>query len=222
MATTAGPSTIATDPPTTIAELLHRLGDLPPERVRFQPVPGTATEEDLLHVLDHEHITCELVEGVLVEKAMGFEASVIAAWIVTLLNNFVRPRRLGIVAGADGTLKPLPGLVRAPDASFVSRDRLLDGTWREQPIPELGPDLAVEVLSKGNTKAEIERKLREYFEAGSRLVWIVDPKTRTVRVDTGSTEEPSAVLTEDQTLEGGDVLAGFAVPVRDLFASVEI
>ena len=82
------------------------------------------------------------------------------------------------------------------------------------PCPFSG-DLAVEVVSKSNTKPEIARKLQEYFAAGSRLAWIVDPKPQTVRVHTAPGEH--VVLGIDDWLDGGKVLPGFRVPVRDLF-----
>jgi Putative restriction endonuclease len=110
----------------TVADLLKRLGNIPPERVRLSPAPGTATEEDVIRVLDRENRLCELVEGTLVEKATGIEESIIAGLILTCLNNFVRPRKLGIVTGADGTLKLFPGMVRIPDVAFISWDRLSD------------------------------------------------------------------------------------------------
>ena len=148
-------------------------------------------------------------------------ATLLLAFIVQMLLNFVRPRRLGLVLTTDGTLKILPGLVRLPDACFIPRDRLPGGKRPKEPIPGLVPDLAVEVLSKGNTRAEMARKLREYFEAGTRLVWMVDPKARTVRVHTGPTTRQSTVLKLGDTLDGGDVLPGFAVPVADLFPNDE-
>jgi Uma2 family endonuclease len=72
------------------------------------------------------------------------------------------------------------------------------------------------VLSKGNTSKEMARKLDEYFRAGVRLVWYVDPKRRTVRVYTG--RDRSVVLREDQALEGGEVLPGFSLSIREWFA----
>ncbi|WP_169978177.1 Uma2 family endonuclease [Tautonia rosea] len=219
MATSTSPSTIATDPPETIAELLHRLGDIPASRVRFRPVPGSATEEDLLRLLDHENLPCELVEGVLVEKAMGYRESLIAGLILTLLNTHVLPRRLGYVSGADGTMRIMPQLVRIPDVAFVARGRFPSGKLPDQPIPSLVPDLAVEVLSKNNSRAEMERKLREYFEAGVRLVWMVDPTTRSIRVHTGPASEQSVLLSEAEILDGGEVVPGFSVTVAELFPS---
>ena len=83
----------------------------------------------------------------------------------------------------------------------------------------MAPDLVVEVLSKGNTPREMNRKLDEYFRAGVRLVWYVDPKRRQVRVFTD--REHSVVLGEDDQLEGGDVLPGFTLSIRDWFAEAE-
>lgn len=201
--------------PRTVAEVLEALGDVPPERIRVRPAPGTATERDLLEVLDREGRICELVEGTLVEKTMGHQESRLAAVLITLLNNFLWQHDLGTVAGADGTLKLTTGLLRVPDVSFVSWDRLPGGRYPDGPIPRLALDLAVEVISKGNTKAEMERKVREYFEAGTRVVWLVYPKTRTVRVYTGPGKP--VVLKGGDRLEGGEVLPGFSVEVGELF-----
>ena len=127
--------------------------------MRLHPTPGTATEKDVLDVLDRENRPCELVEGTLVEKAMGYEESEIAGLLITFLNIFVRPRKLGIVTGADGTIRLFPGLVRIPDVAFASWDCFPDRKRPKARIPQLAPDLVVEVLSKGNTKAEMAKKL---------------------------------------------------------------
>jgi Uma2 family endonuclease len=203
----------------TIGDLLKRLGNIPPGRVRLHPTPGTATEKDVIKVLDRENRPCELVEGTLVEKAMGFEESEIAVTIILLLGAFVRWHKLGVVAGPDGTIRLLSGLVRIPDVSFTSWDRLPGRKRPKTPIPHLAPDLVVEVLSKGNTRAEMTRKLKEYFVAGVRSVWIVNAKSRTVQVYTAI--DRSVVLAEDQSLDGGTVLPGFVVPVRNLFVKDE-
>ncbi len=78
---------------------------MPPERVRHDPLPGLATARDALAVHDRENILCELVDGVLVEKVMGYEESILALEIGSLLKEFVRPRKLGVVAGEGGTLR---------------------------------------------------------------------------------------------------------------------
>jgi Uma2 family endonuclease len=83
-----------------------------------------------------------------------------------------------------------------------------------KPIPDLAPDLAVEMLSEGNTKAEMARKVQEYFDAGVILVWLIDPRKRTARVF--SSVGKSTLVRADQALDGGPVLPGFVLPLSDL------
>ena len=109
-------------------------------------------------------------------------------------------------------------LVRIPDVSFTNWDRLPGRHVPTEPVPDVVPDLAVEVLSEGNTREEMERKLKEYFLSDVTLVWFVDPKKRTVRVYTSPDE--ATELTESDTLDGDDVLPGFSVPVARLFADL--
>ena len=203
----------------TLADLVERLGGIPLSRIRLQPAPGTATEADAIAVDLHENRLCELVDGVLVEKAMGFQEACLAGVILTLLRAFVVPRNLGFVGGADGMVTLFPNLIRMPNVSFVSWDRIPAGRMPQEPAPRLAPDLAVEVLSPSNTAAEMARKRREYFEAGVRLVWMVDPKVRTITVY--NAPDQLRVLDEAHTLDGGDVLPGFEVPVRQVFAELD-
>jgi len=203
----------------TLAELLERLGSISPDRVRFHPPPGTATPQDVLACDRGEKRLCELVDGVLVKKAMGYYESRLAMVVASLLEAFCQEHDMGIVLGADATTALGPGLVRLPDVSFVSRRRLPGGKIPREPIPDLAPDLAIEVISQGNTPQEMERKLREYFEAGVKLVWYVYPQIRTVRVYTAP--ERVLELGEDKTLQGGDVLPGFTVKIRDWFQRAE-
>jgi Uma2 family endonuclease len=199
------------------ADVLRRLGDVPAWRIRLQPFP--ATEEDVLAIHAREDRICELIDGVLVEKAMGFRESLLAIYLGAMLHAFVHPRKLGLVVGADGMMKLSSGLVRIPDVSFISWKDIPGGKVPKEPIPRLAPTLATEVLSESNTPAEIKRKRREYFKAGTSLMWVVDPKSRTVTVWTSV--KKSRVLTESDTLDGGDVLTGFKLPVRNLFAELD-
>lgn len=203
----------------TVAELVEDLGGIPLERIRMHPLPGTATEQDVIEMEVRENRLFELVDGVLVEKAMGFIESILAFELGRLLKNFVVPRNLGHVAGIDAMLRLFPGLIRMPDVAYVSWDRFPDGKLTQEPIPDLVPDLAVEVVSKGNTAAEMERKRREYFQAGVIVVWMVDPRQRTVSVF--SSPEESFDLAEGDTVDGGDVLPGFQLKLRDLFAELD-
>jgi Uma2 family endonuclease len=212
------PVKTATSPPQTVADLLKRLGDVPASRVRLVPTPGTATERDVVEAHDRENRLYELVDGVLVEKAMGFEESRWAILLAFYLNHYLLQHDLGVVLGSDGTMRLLPGLVRIPDVAFISWDRYPKDLSRGE-IPAVAPDLAVEILSKSNTRREMARKLDEYFRAGVRLVWYVDPKAREVRVH----ESPAApvVLTAADVLEGGSVLPGFRLPLAEWFAQAE-
>jgi Uma2 family endonuclease len=203
----------------TLADLLERLGNIPLDRVRFRPPPGTATEQDVLDVAAHEDRLCELVDRTLVEKPMGYCESVLALALAGFLRTFVIPGNLGVVSGADGMMRLFPGLVRIPDVAFASWDRFPNRRVPTAPVPNLVPDLAVEVLSLSNTAAEMARKLGEYFRAGVRLVWIVDPPARTVAVYTAP--EQFTVLTEADTLDGAPVLPGFTLPLRELFAELD-
>jgi len=199
-----------------LGDLLKRLGNIPAERVRLHPTPGTATEKDVTNVLDRENRPCELVEGTLVEKPLGYEKSELTSLIGTFLNNYVRPRKLGIITGPDGTIRLFPGLVRIPDVAFASWGCFPDRKRPKARIPHIAPDLVVEVLSKTNTRPEMAKKLGEYFEAGVRLVWMVDPRKQTVRAYT--TLDQSVLIKSGQSLDGGAVLPGFVVRVDELFA----
>ena len=165
----------------TIADLLHRLGDVPAHRVRFNPVPGTATVEDLLQP---ENKGCELVDDTLVEKPVGLIESRLAIWLGRLLHEFVQAQNLGIVTGEAGLMELPGGPVRAPDVTYISWQRMKNRSQPSDPIPALTPDLAIEVLSVSNTLGEMARKREEYFRAGVVLVWEIDPRARTVRVYT--------------------------------------
>jgi Uma2 family endonuclease len=203
----------------TIADLLQRLGGVSAARVRLQPSPGTATERDVVAVHDRENRLFELVDGTLVEKVMGFDLSRFAVLLATYLVNYLERHDLGAVVGADGMMKLFPGLVRIPDVAFISWARYPKRKRRRGEIPHVVPDLIVEVLSKGNTPREMARKLDEYFRAGVRLVWYVDPAKRSVRVYTGRDE--STLLREDHRLEGGDLLPGFSLKIREWFRRAE-
>jgi Uma2 family endonuclease len=206
----------------TVGELLKnlkKLGGIPASRVRLFPPPGTATEKDVITSESREGRICELVDGVLVEKAMGFEESFLAMRLGYLLYQFLAKHDLGILSGEDGTLRLFPGLVRIPDISFISWDQLPKRKIPKKPIPDLYPDLAVEVLSPSNTKGEMDRKIREYFLSGTRIVWLVDPRKRIVRAYTAP--DQFRLFTEHDSLDGGDVLPGLNLSLREVFAQLE-
>lgn len=113
---------------------------------------------------------------------------------------------MGTILGPDGPIRLSIGLLRMPDVCFISSRRLPAGKRPRGPFLDVAPDLVVEVLSPSNTAREMDGKNREYFAAGVRLVWLVDPHTRTVHVLTAPDE--SRTLKISQTLTGGSVLPG--------------
>jgi len=116
----------------------------------------------------------------------------------------------------DGPSRLQSGLIRFPDLTFVSWKRLPRREYPTTPIADVVPNLAAEVLSEGNTSAEMERKRREYFFAGVELVWEIDLFDRTVAVYTAP--DVVTILTERDTLDGGRVLPGFRLPLAQAFA----
>jgi len=201
----------------TFADLHRRLGEVPLDRIRIEPAPGTATEEDLAK--PHGPI-CELVDGVLVEKPMGAGESLLAAYVIGLLRNHIGPDDLGVVLAPDGLLRVMPGQVRAPDVTFIPWSALPGGEVPEnEPFWSVAPGLVVEVLSPTNTKAEIDRKLRELFAVGCKLAWVVDPRARSAKVYTSAAR--CRELGAEGVLDGGKVLPGFKLPLADLFAATK-
>jgi Uma2 family endonuclease len=204
-------------PETSFAYLHERLGGIPLVRIRREPPPGTATEEDLERA---PKPVCELIDGVLVEKAMGNRESLLAMYIGGLLRNHIEQSKLGVILGADGFFRLEGGQVRAPDASFTPWSAFPEG---EPPDDEaywsVAPALAVEVLSPRNTTAEIDRKLGEFFAAGCQLAWVIDPDAKSARVYTSAKKFKE--YGKADTLDGGKVLPGFKLSLADLFASAK-
>ncbi len=203
-------------PPETLADLVERLGDVPLHRIRMHPYPGTATVKDVIRLCDREpKRLCELIDGVLVEKAMGHEESRLAARLIHVLGNYLDEHDLGIVSGADGPHQILSDQVRFPDVAFIGYERIPAGANPHTSVPDWIPSLAVEVISESNTKKEMARKLKDYFDAGVALVWYVDPPTRTVRVY--HSPESVVTLTDADELDGETVLPGFRLAIGDWF-----
>ena len=159
----------------------------------------------------------ELVRGVLVETvSVGGEHAEIAVTIGAEIRAFVRPRRLGRVFGTDGGvwLEDGPDLVREPDVGFISAERLPLET-RVRGYYRVPPDLVVEIASPSDTVREVFDKARMWLSYGVTLVWVVFPDTGTIDVHTPGS--PVYTLTGDDALDGGAVLPGFTLPVRDVF-----
>lgn len=210
---------VATETATeTVADLVERLGGIPGDRILLKPPPGTATEDDLLRLLEGPNTCiCELIDGVLVEKAVATREGIIASFVARKVGNFAEEEQLGLVADSKSPFRLRLGLVRIPDVSFISWDRIPGDEFPDDPISGLIPDLAVEVLSQSNTPAEIELKLDHYFQAGVRLAWIIDPKKQKARIYTSRRRIQEIGINGD--LPGGKVLPGFRLALKDVVES---
>lgn len=165
---------------------------------------------------------CELVDGRLVELPSGAEAGWIGTTIRCAVGNFVRDHGLGHVFGPTAgyvCFPSDPNMVRKPDGSFIAKGRLPGGVIPKGHIP-IAPDLAIEVISPGDSYYEVDSKVHLYREAGIRLIWVINPDNRTVKVYAQGRDFP-VELTVGDTLDGGDVLPQFSVPVAQLFLQAE-
>ena len=177
-------------------------------------VAGVLTAEELLYLHLPDKQT-ELVRGkLIVREPPGYRHGVVASKIARLIANHAHDHGLGIVVAAETGFKlsSNPDTVRAADAAFLSHDRAPDPA----PLgyPALAPDLVVEVLSPGDRAGEVQSKVSDWLNAGSRLVWILDPGRRRAiiyRAD-GSVDLPG----EHDALDGEDVLPGFTCPLADV------
>jgi Uma2 family endonuclease len=175
----------------------------------------TYTPEDLLEMPGGKGF--ELVDGNLVATNSSARSSWVGGQVHGLLDGHVQAGHLGTVWPATLGVQcfpDAPGKVRRPDASFIARDRyaldqLSDG------FLHIAPDLVVEVISPNDLAKDVEKKVEEDLGAGVRLVWVVDPDTRTVRIDRA--DGSAARLRQGDELSGEDVVPGFRCPVRDLF-----
>jgi Uma2 family endonuclease len=196
----------------TFGQLLRNLGDIDPDRVLMPPAPGTATEADLL-ACPRKFV--ELVDGVLVEKTMGAHESHILFALAGLFHAYRMEHNPGVFGVADTLLQLAPGTIRLPDLSFTAYANLPSVNAHRKAVGKYAPDLAVEILSISDRPGEIKRRIADFFAAGTKLVWIFDPRKETVTVYTDPVT--TVLLTNADTLDGGDVLPGFSFPLNMLF-----
>lgn len=182
------------------------------------------TDELLTTPLRDEHgndCRLELIRGELKMKPLNSARhGILCAELCAVLANFNRGKRPGLFYGA-GTgfiVEKNPDTVLSADAAFIRKERLADIEDHDRYAP-FAPDLAVEVIGTEDKVFEIDDKIVLFFGAGSRMVWIIKPESRTVSVYTSPFEV--RILGERDTLEGGDVLPGFSYELSKLFAAVQ-
>ncbi len=175
------------------------------------------TSEELLQ-LDLPNKRAELVRGVLVvREPAGFRHGAVVARMTQRFSQFVEERQLGVVVAAETgfTLRRDPDTVRAPDVAFISRARCPDPEFAS--FAELAPDLVVEVLSPSDRPGEVLAKCADWLDAGSRLVWIVDPGRREGRVYRG--DGSVAFIASTGSFDGEDVLPGFSFTLASVLGA---
>jgi Uma2 family endonuclease len=162
----------------------------------------------------------ELVQGELVDMGnSGMEHGWIASILNGLLFDFVRTHKLGVICDSSTAFAMKSGNKRSPDVSFIAKARLVGLRRLPKGFFAGSPDLAVEVLSPGNTVEEMHSKLVEYFENDTRLVWVIHPDEQYVLVY--HSPSPDRLLTLQDALDGEDVVPGFSLPVAALFEELD-
>ena len=140
-------------------------------------------------------------------------------WLVGRLAIFLQNQRTVLILGPDGHTRYFGDNVRMPDVAVFLRSDLPEGKLPKQQICPVPPAWGVEVLNPGNTKREIAIKLQRFFDSGVKLAWVVDRRNRTVRVHTSA--DDFTEVSEEGTLDAGDVLPGFTLSVREWFEESE-
>lgn len=172
---------------------------------------------DDLWALPHDGMRHELVKGELRTMApSSFEHGGIIINLSIPLGQFVKVKKLGVVAGAETgfIISRNPDTVRAPDIAFVRAERIPASGSPKNFFPG-PPDLAVEVLSPSDTLFEVEEKVEDWLTVGTVAVWVVNPRKRTVTIYTAA--QAPRTLAESEMLRGDELIPGFEFPVKDIF-----
>ncbi|MBD2079862.1 Uma2 family endonuclease [Leptolyngbya sp. FACHB-17] len=177
------------------------------------------TDEEFMALPDNGD-RYEIVDGEL--KIVGNSGMLhghIASVLIVFLGGLVRSQKLGVICDSSTAFKMKSGNKRSPDISFVAKDRLKGLKKLPRGFFEGAPDLAVEVISPSNTFEEIHQKIVEYFESGSRLVWVINPDEESVIVYRSAT--PDRLLKKADFLDGEEVVDGFRLAIAELFTDLD-
>src|ERR1044072_1717233 len=175
-----------------------------------------STASDLYEMPD-DGFRYELVKGELRKMSpAGSEQGAVIVNITVLLGQHVKANKLGVCFGAETGFKIAsdPDTVRAPDVAFIRQERIPEGGLPKKFWPG-APDLAVEVLSPGDSRREVDEKIADWLEAGARAVWVINPKRLSVSTYRSLTDVTR--LSEEDELDGGDVVRGFRCKVSEIF-----
>jgi Uma2 family endonuclease len=181
------------------------------------------TDDELLALPDDGH-KYEVFKGVLVMSPAGIEHEEIGVRLIVALGSFVRQQKLGVVCGSSAGywMKPEgsePRNFLSPDVSFIAKERLGGAKRAPKKFFDGAPDLVVEILSPSDTVERLHDKIVDYFENGTRLLWVVNPEEQFVLVY--HSPQPDQLLRGGDVLSGEQVIPGFTLPVAELFAELE-
>ncbi|MDF0552018.1 Uma2 family endonuclease [Kamptonema sp. UHCC 0994] len=167
--------------------------------------------------LDRDGHRYEIVNGELIDMGnSGAKHGYVCSTLMILLGGYVRLHKLGAMFDSSTAFKMKSGNKRSPDISFMAKERLQGLDDLPDGFLEGAPDLAVEILSPSNTVEEIDKKLVEYFDNGSRLVWVIHPRQKYVLVYRNA-QEPDRLLKSNNSLDGEEIIPDFTLPIADLF-----
>jgi len=203
----------------TVQDLIEHLGGIPAERIRLSPVPGTATEADLIPFIDGpQKWPVELIDGVLVNKAINTRASIMSSWVAHQLGNYGEETELGVVISGTFAFRCGLNTALSPAFSFIPWDNFPGGIVPDESIGTFLPSVVGEVIRTWNTETEIRRKIETYLTAGIEVVWIIDPELRTAQIH----DQKNRVVQMDESgfLEATITLPDFRLPLIDVFESV--
>ncbi len=173
------------------------------------------TEAELESLPDNGY-NHEVVDGELVMSPRNnFQHGDICMKISTALNNFVRSQRLGVVCDSSTGFWMRNRNCRAPDVSFIDKERLRGMKRPPKTFFKGAPDLAIEVLAPSNSASEITARLKDFFASGTRLAWIIDPESESAEVCTSPVDR--RLVGPGGVLDGADVVPGFQLPLDDIF-----
>jgi Uma2 family endonuclease len=187
------------------------------------PSPDSITAEEFWEMQPQfPHERTELVNGKVIRMApAGGEHGVEAFTIGLLLGSYVRERKLGVMCAAETGFRLDRGNVRAPDAAFISNARLennrdkMGGKLRTEKFWPFAPDLAVEVVSPGDSAQDVAAKVRDWFVGGVQMVWIIYPKQQNVHVF--AAPDTWLIVEASDSLDGGEIVPGFSCRVQEIF-----
>ena len=180
----------------------------------------TWTDEAFMALPDDGH-HYEIINGELIDMGnSGALHGYVCSLALAALAGYILPKKLGVILDSSTAFKMKNGNKRSPDIAFFAKERLQGIAVLPSGYLDGAPDLAVEVLSPGNTVEEIDDKLTEYFENGSRLVWVIHPTQHYVLVYR-SAQEPDRLLKGKDSLDGEEVIPGFTLAIADLFQKLD-